>query len=63
MQDDKSFGVMMSSRREVLYALSTPFALHGAVPAGSTGDVFRDFVVRDIEQNRKAIRVAGVQPE
>ena len=24
MQDDKSFGVMMSSRREVLCALSTP---------------------------------------
>lgn len=40
-----------------------PFALHGAVPAGSTGDVFRDYVARNIEQNRKAIRVAGVQPE
>ena len=44
-------------------ALRDAFALHGAVPTGSTGDVFREFVARDIEQNRKAIRVAGVQPE
>ena len=46
-----------------LPALREAFALHGAVPSSSTGDVFRDYVARDIEQNRKAIRAAGVQPE
>jgi tripartite-type tricarboxylate transporter receptor subunit TctC len=44
-------------------ALREAFALHGAVPTSSSGELFRDFVARDIEQNRKAIRVAGVQPE
>jgi tripartite-type tricarboxylate transporter receptor subunit TctC len=44
-------------------ALREAFALHGAVPNGSAGELFRDFVVRDIELNRKAIRMAGVQPE
>ena len=44
-------------------ALRDEFALHGAVPSSSTGEVFRDFFARDIEQNRKAIRMAGVQPE
>ncbi len=44
-------------------ALRDAFALHGAVPSSSTGEFFRDFVARDIEQNRKAIRMAGVQPE
>lgn len=44
-------------------ALRDGFALHGAVATSSTGEAFRDFVARDIELTRKAIRVAGVQPE
>ena len=55
-------------RRGLAVALQNPalresFALNGAVPSASTSDVFREFLVRDIEQNRKAIRIAGVQPE
>ena len=55
-------------RRSLGVALQNPalresFALNGAVPNASTGEVFREFLVRDIEQNRKAIRIAGVQPE
>lgn len=44
-------------------ALRESFALDGAVPTVTGADEFRDFLVRDIDQNRKAIRVAGVQPE
>jgi tripartite-type tricarboxylate transporter receptor subunit TctC len=55
-------------RRSLATALQQPalreaFAVNGAVPASSTGDAFREFVGRDIELNRKAIRAAGVQPE
>jgi tripartite-type tricarboxylate transporter receptor subunit TctC len=44
-------------------ALREAFALNGAVPTASGADEFREFLARDIEQNRKAIRAAGVQPE
>ena len=44
-------------------ALRESFALNGAVPTVTGADAFREFLARDIEQNRKAIRVAGVQPE
>ena len=55
-------------RRGVATALQQPalrdgFALNGAVPTSSSGEEVRDFLLRDIEQNRKAIRAAGVQPE
>ena len=55
-------------RRSMGIALQNPalresFALNGAVPTISTGEAFREFLARDIEQNRKAIRIAGVQPE
>jgi len=33
------------------------------VPSPGTPQAFRDFLVRDIERNRKAIQLAGVQPE
>jgi tripartite-type tricarboxylate transporter receptor subunit TctC len=33
------------------------------VPTASSAEEFRSFLARDIDQNRKAIRVAGVQPE
>jgi tripartite-type tricarboxylate transporter receptor subunit TctC len=44
-------------------ALHEGFSLHGAVATNSSGEAFRDFVTKDIELTRKAIRVAGVQPE
>jgi tripartite-type tricarboxylate transporter receptor subunit TctC len=44
-------------------ALRESFALNGAVPTSSSAEEFRNFLARDIEQNRTAIRVAGVQPE
>ncbi len=44
-------------------AISESFANNGAVPMASTGEAFREFLLRDIETNRKAIRTAGVQPE
>jgi tripartite-type tricarboxylate transporter receptor subunit TctC len=44
-------------------ALRESFELNGAVPTASSAQEFRDFLARDIDQNRKAIRVAGVQPE
>lgn len=55
-------------RRQLALALQSKdiregFALHGAVPHSSTGEAFREFLVRDIEQTRKAIRLAGVQAE
>jgi len=43
--------------------LRKAFEPHGAVPASGTPQVFRDFLVRDIERNRQAIQLAGVQPE
>jgi tripartite-type tricarboxylate transporter receptor subunit TctC len=43
--------------------LRKAFEPHGAVPSASTPQAFRDFLVRDIDLNRKAIQLAGVQPE
>ena len=43
--------------------LRKAFEPHGAVPSSGTPQAFRDFLVQDIERNRKAIRLAGVQPE
>ena len=43
--------------------LRKSFDVHGAVPAPSTAQEFRAYLVRDIELNRKAIQLAGVQPE
>src|SRR5262245_18719337 len=43
--------------------LSSAFELHGAVPTPSTPQEFRSFLERDIAQNRKAIAIAGIQPE
>jgi tripartite-type tricarboxylate transporter receptor subunit TctC len=39
------------------------FEPHGAVPSPLTPQAFREFLVQDIERNRKAIQLAGVQPE
>lgn len=39
------------------------FETHGAVAAPSSPQDFRSFLVRDIAQNRKAVEVAGIQPE
>jgi len=44
-------------------ALRESFDLNGAVPTASSAEEFKAFLARDIEQNRKAIRAAGVQPE
>lgn len=43
--------------------LRKAFELHGAVPSPGTPQAFRDFLVHDIERNRTAIQLAGVQPE
>lgn len=43
--------------------LRKAFEPHGAVPAPGTPQAFRDFLARDIELNRKAVQLAGVQPE
>ena len=43
--------------------LRKSFDTHGAVPAHSTAQEFRIYLARDIELNRKAIQLAGVQPE
>ena len=43
--------------------LRKAFEQHGAVPSPGTPQAFRDFLARDIERNRKAIQLAGVQPE
>ena len=62
-------GVADALRRSLATAvqnasLRESFALNGAVPTvSSSGEAFREFLARDIEQNRKAIRSAGVQPE
>ena len=55
-------------QRALAQALQHPelrkaFELNGAVPTSSTPQEFRAFLTRDIETNRKAIAVAGVQPE
>ena len=43
--------------------LRKAFEPHGAVPAPGTPQAFREFLVRDIELNRRAIQLAGVHPE
>src|SRR5262245_30803198 len=43
--------------------LHKAFEPHGALPSPSTPSAFREFLARDIERNRKAIQLAGVQPE
>lgn len=43
--------------------LVSAFELHGAVPTASTPEEFRSFLERDIAQNKRAIAVAGIQPE
>lgn len=55
-------------RRQLAQALQSKelrdaFALNGAVPISTTGEAFREFLARDIEQTRKAVRLAGVQAE
>ncbi len=55
-------------RRALAQALQQPelrkaFEPHGAVPSPSTPQAFRDLLQRDIALNRKAIQLAGVQPE
>ncbi len=44
-------------------ALREAFDTNGAVPTSSTAEEFRAYVTRDIEQNRKAISVAGLKAE
>ena len=39
------------------------FETHGAVPTPSSPQDFRSFLERDIAQNRKAVEIAGIQPE
>jgi tripartite-type tricarboxylate transporter receptor subunit TctC len=60
--------IAQQMRRAIATALQQPalresFALNGAVPTASSAEEFRDYLARDIDANRKAIRVAGVQPE
>jgi tripartite-type tricarboxylate transporter receptor subunit TctC len=43
--------------------LGLAFETSGAVPAACTPAEFRSFLERDIAQNKKAIAVAGIQPE
>jgi tripartite-type tricarboxylate transporter receptor subunit TctC len=45
--------------REVIQAFET----NGAVPSSSTGVEFRRFLEKDIATNKKAIAMAGIQPE
>ncbi len=44
-------------------ALREAFDANGAVPTHSTAEEFRAYLARDIEQNRKAINVAGIKAE
>jgi tripartite-type tricarboxylate transporter receptor subunit TctC len=44
-------------------SLREAFQANGAVPVQSTPDAFRSYLARDIEQNRKAIRTAGIKAE
>jgi tripartite-type tricarboxylate transporter receptor subunit TctC len=39
------------------------FETHGAVATASSPQDFRSFLERDIAQNRKAVEIAGIQPE
>jgi tripartite-type tricarboxylate transporter receptor subunit TctC len=55
-------------QRSVSTALQQPslrraFETNGAVSTASTAQEFRSYLTRDIEQNRKAIQVAGIQAE
>jgi tripartite-type tricarboxylate transporter receptor subunit TctC len=55
-------------RKAIAVALQQPalreaFEANGAVPMQSTPDEFRAYLARDIEQNRKAIRTAGIKAE
>ena len=43
--------------------LREAFEANGAVPTASTADEFRAYLVTDIEQNRKVIRIADLKPE
>lgn len=43
--------------------LRKAFEPHGAVPSPGTPKAFRDHLVRDLELNRRAVQLAGVQPE
>ncbi len=43
--------------------LRKAFETNGAVTASGGPAEFRAFLVRDIAQNRKAIQIAGIQPE
>lgn len=43
--------------------LRKAFEPHGAVPSPGSPQAFREFLLRDIEINRRAIQLAGVQPE
>jgi tripartite-type tricarboxylate transporter receptor subunit TctC len=43
--------------------LTAAFEVNGAVPTASTPQEFRAFLERDIAQNKRAIAVAGIQPE
>ena len=56
---------LMATVARVLQAseLHTAFELHGALPFASSPQDFRDFLVRDIAQNKKAVAAAGIQPE
>ena len=60
--------VAESLQRAVVQVLLQPelrkaFEPHGAVPTPGSPQMFRDFLARDIELNRKAIQFAGIQPE
>jgi hypothetical protein len=46
-------------RAEVLKAFET----NGATPHASTSEEFRNYLVRDVEVNRRAVAAAGIQPE
>ena len=55
-------------RNALLAALQQPalrelFEANGAVPTPATPQEFRNYLVRDIELNRKAVKAANLQPE
>ena len=61
-------GVVDKLRKGLVTALQQPalreaFDANGAVPTASTAEEFRAYLTRDIEQNRKAISVAGLKAE
>ncbi len=60
--------VVDTLRRHITQALQQAdlrksFENNGAVPTPSSPQEFRAYLVKDIEQSRKAIQLAGVQPE